>query len=143
LVLNPYTFNVSTYQNYHYINSKLSLLCYWILTRSIFSLMLSFENVDKLLHHFRAIISELQTLIQTSIDFINFYIERFTNNALELPPHFGALMPSFFWPWTFIDLFVNPYTFNMISSFALLPNIITCYWILTFSMFSLIEILIK
>ena len=32
----------------------------------------------------------LQTVIQTLMDFMNFYIERFTQSALELPPHFGA-----------------------------------------------------
>ena len=37
MLLNPYTFNAFTYQNDDNTNSTLSLLCYWILTLSMFS----------------------------------------------------------------------------------------------------------
>ena len=34
--------------------------------------------------------AQSQSLIETFMDFIDFYIEKFSKRALELPPHFGA-----------------------------------------------------
>ena len=57
---------------------------------SMFSWIWSFKNVLKIQPIFKAIISGFQTFIKTFIGYINFYIERLTENNLELPPYFWA-----------------------------------------------------
>ena len=136
------------------------MLCYRILTLSMFSFIyniikstLNFHCFATELLHFQCsnqcyppkmlisyyIISESSFLsfrpIQISIDFINFYIERFTTNALELPPHFPFRSPhapplfTLHFQYEFIIcmtsqyhyLSLDPYTFNVSFVFSFKP----------------------
>ena len=131
----------------------------------MFSLMLSFKHVYKLLQYFRAIISELQTFIKTSIDFSTFTLKDSPKMLWSyhpisepscLPPSHHALSLICYWILTLSIWFHHLHDFP-ISSFVLDPytfNVFTYrashkinsklswlrYWILTLSMFSLMSL---